>query len=794
MREVLRSFWRSRFVVALAVVTLALGLGVAMAVFGIVDVLLIRSLPYPNSERLVELWRERVPGGTTTVLRGAEIVRALREEARLFSAVEGYRPESATITGAGEPEQVTAARISPGLLHLLGVAPRRGRLFYDEDALPGVRVALISERLWLRRFGGGASAVGGRISIEDEPHTIVGVLPEDFGFPSRRVDVWRPLAADSRRPFMTIAALQPGVPREGAGDRLRAVSGNLRQAGVLPGGSGDLLIGELQRLKRARQHGAAFYVLLAAVALVLLVACGNVANLFLVRAHGRESRFAIMQALGARRSDLLRQSVWEGLVLALLSGCGALLVAEACLAGISRIMPPELTYYSSAAVTVDGRFLGFALLLSTVTCLAVTVIPSFSVSGTHLVESLKGRSVQQAGAHRRWQPALVVAQLAVVLVLLAGSGLLLRSFVRLVNVDPGFDTEDLLVFEPLLRGDRYRAPGAGLGFFEQLDELVEDSGGVRSATFASGAPPTSGYTFVATQSDQPEAEGRQAVDASGLLLPFMFMAPDYFATMGIPLIAGRTFSSDDPDTVVIVNEVLARRYWESDSPIGRRFRLDADEPWHTVVGVARDVRQSGLDDPMGDGMELYFPYSRTKTERLFNFIVRTDGTDAAVVARQVKELLWRLDRSLPIRQVTTMERRLGDSVARPRFFLVLVSLFALLGVLLAGVGVYGATAYWVAQRMRELGLRMALGATRGQIVGLVLGRGLRLAALGAGIGLAGAMATLHVLESLLFATDPSDAETLTGVTVLLVSLVLAACYLPALRAGRLDPADVLRSE
>ena len=790
MREALRGFWRSPLVVALAVVTLALGLGVATAVFGVVDVLLIRSLPYPNSERLVEVWWERVPGSITPNLRGAEIVHALREEARVFSAVESYQLGGATITGAGEPEHVTAPRISPGLLHLLGVAPRRGRLFHDEDALPGARVALISERLWLKRFGGDASAVGGRISIDEEPHTIIGVLPGDFGFPVQGADVWRPLAADSRRPFMAIAALQPGVPREDAGDRLRAVSGSLRQAGVLRGDSGDLLIKELLQLRQSRRHGAAFYVLLAAVALVLLVACGNVANLFLVRAHGRESRFAIMKALGARRSDLLRQSVWEGLVLALLSGCGALLVAEACLAGIYRIMPPEMTYFSSAAVTVDGRFLGFAVLLSTVTCLAVTVIPSFNVSETHLVESLKGRTVQQAGAHRRWQSVLVVAQLAVVLVLLAGSGLLIRSFVRLVNVDPGFDTEDLLVVKPILRGDRYRAPGSGLSFFEQLDELVEDSGGVRSATFASSAPPDSDISF----SIQPEAEGRQAVDASGLVLPHVAVAPDYFVTMGIPLIAGRTFSSDDPDTVVIVNDVLARRYWGSGSPLGRRFRLDADEPWHTVIGVARDVKQSGLDDPMGDGMELYFPYSRTKREFSFNFIVRTNGTDTAVVARQVKELFWRLDRSLPILQVTTMERRLGESVARPRFFLVLVSIFALLGVLLGGVGVYGTTAYWVAQRIRELGLRIALGATRRQIVGLVLGRGLRLAALGAGIGLAGAMATLHVLESFLFATDPSDAETLTGVTVILVSLVLAACYLPALRASRLDPADVLRSE
>ena len=434
-----------------------------------------------------------------------------------------------------------------------------------------MRVALISERLWLSRFGGGASAVGGRISIEDEPHTIVGVLPGDFGFPSRGVDVWRPLAADSRGAFRAIAALQPGMPRDGAGDRLRAVSGNLRQAGVLRDDSADLLIRELQQLVHARHHSAAFYVLLAAVALVLLVACGNVANLFLVRAHGRESRFAIMQALGARRSDILRQSVWEGLVLSLLSGCGALLVAEACLAGISRIMPPELTYYSSAAVTVDGRFLGFAVLLSTVTCLAVTVIPSFSVSETHLVESLKGRTVQQAGAHRRWQPALVVAQLAVCPDPVGGFRTALAEF-RTAGER-----------RPRIRHGRPAGLRASTAGWTAIGRRVLGSAFSNNWTSWWKTPaacearplhpvrlPDSDHSF----GIQPEAEGRQAVDADGLSLPHVDVAPDYFATMGIPLIAGRTFSSDDPDTVVIVNEVLARRYWGSGSPIGRRFRLD----------------------------------------------------------------------------------------------------------------------------------------------------------------------------------------------------------------------------
>ena len=336
--------------------------------------------------------------------------------------------------------------------------------------------------------------------------------------------------------------------------------------------------------------------------------------------------------------------------------------------------------------------------------------------------------------------------------LLTGAGLLLRSFIRLINVEPGFDTANLLVFLVQLPDARYKAPGSSLMLFEELDALVEGVPGVRRATFSEGAPPTGGsFSF----DIQPEAEGQGRREAPGLMLPHSRVAPDYFATMGIPLVEGRTFARDDPEDVVVVNDLLARRFWGTQSPVGRRFRLDPEEPWHTVVGVARDVKQMGLNDPMGDGMEVYFPYARATGARFFTFMVRVNGDEAAVV-RQVKERLWSLDARLPVIEAATMDDRLGESVARPRFILRLVSAFAGIALLLAGVGVYGTAAYWVARRRRELGIRMALGATPRAILALVVGRSVRLAAWGCAIGLMASLAVTRVLGSLMFETSPRE--------------------------------------
>jgi len=793
VRATIRRLWRNPFLFGLVVLTLTIGIGATTAVFAVVDALLIRTLPYPNAERLTEIWTQEAATGRGTPGLKGDVVRALREQRQVFAAVEVYHFGSATLTGSGEPALVSAPRVSPGLLHLLGVVPRLGRLFHEDDATPGARAVLISERLWTMHFGAAVSVLGRRLSIDDEPHTIVGVLPRAFAFPEQRADVWLPVAiapgSDSGR-LQTIAAVRPELSRETLADRLRTITGHLHRTGTL---SADRKLTEAELLQRryVRRHSKAFYLMLAAVALLWFVALMNVTNLLLARAAARESEFALMGALGATRSDLLRHLVSESVVLAVLGGTGALLFARLVLAGILQIIPPQLTFLSSAATAIDWRVLVFATLLSGVPCVTIGVVQTFRVSRVDLIQSLKARAPGVAAAHEeRWQSVLIVAQLAGLVVLLACGGLLLRSFVRLINIEPGFESSHLLVFEIQLPEHRYAAPGVALTFFEQLDGLVEGSTGVRHATFSEGAPPTGGaFSFDIA----PEAEGRQRVDASGLELPHTRVASDYFVAMGIPILDGRTFQHDDPGDVVIVNDRLARRFWGADSPVGCRFRLDVRQPWHTVVAVAGDVKQMGLDDPMGDGMEVYFPYVRNQRARFFSFIVRTSGNDVAV-ARRVKEHVWALDPRLPIIEVQTMDQRLAESVSKPRFFLGLVSVFSGLGVLLAGVGVYGTTAYWATRRKRELAIRMALGATRQSLAALVLGRGLKLAVYGAGLGLAAALASLRVLESLLFATSAHDAVTLVSVGALLAALVLVACYLPARRAGRVDPCSILRGE
>lgn len=791
-RHTARSFRRNPGTLGLVVFTLALGTGGTTAVFGVVDALLIRPLPYPDSNRLLEVWTEQTPAGRRTPGLSGQAFQALREQSHIFSAVEAYQFGAATLTGDGEPALVSGPRVSPGLLHMLGVVPRLGRVFHEGDAVQGERVALISERLWTSRFGKADDVIGRRLSIDDEPHAIVGVLPARFAFPEQRADVWRPIVVNAQGisgRAQTVVMLRPETPRDAVNDQLKAISARLQNEAVLARDR-RLVFEDLLQRRYGRQYGTALYVMFAAVGLVLLVACVNVTNLLLARATARQGEFALMGALGASRTQLVAQVMVESLGLAALGGVGGLLIARLLLATMLDLLPPQLTMLSAVAA-LDWRALAFAIGLSTVTCLAVGVLPALRVAGIDLIGGLKGqaRGVVDRGSDK-WQSALVIAQLALVLVLLTGAGLLLRSFIRLVNVEPGFDPTNLMVFEIQLPEGRYQAPGSSLTLFEELDRLVEAGSGVSRATFSEGAPPTGGsFSF----DIRPEAEGRPNVDASGLKLPHSTVAPDYFATMGVPLVEGRSFARDDPMEVVIVNDLLARRFWGNESPVGRRFRLDSKEPWFTVVGVARDVKQMGLNDPMGDGMELYFPYQRATRARFFTLIVRATGSESTVV-RQVKERLWTLDPGLPIIEAMTMEQRLVESVARPRFFLRLGSAFAGIAILLAGVGVYGTATYWVARRRRELGIRMALGATRKAVLALVIGRSVRLAAWGCAIGVAASLTVTRVLTSLLFETGAREPTILFGVTAVLAGLVLAACFLPALRASRVDPATVLRTE
>lgn len=784
----LRSLHRAPAFTGLVVLTLALGIGATTAMFSVVDAVLINPLPFANADRLSEIWTvsgsSRRPGGSTAV------IQALRQEPAIFSAVEAYQFGAANVTGDGEPEIVGAPQLSPGLLSMLGPTPLLGRLFTQDDATAG-GVVILGERFWAARYGSDAAIIGRGIEIDGRPHRVVGVLPQRFKFPEANADLWLPLdvSAAAKPARVQVTAIRAaGVTPEQANHRLQALSPALRDSAAI--GKADSLTTDLLLQQRfARQSGRALYLMFGAVALVLLVACVNVTNLLLVRSSSRHGELALMTALGAGRGQLVRLVLVESLVLALAGCAGGLLLARALLGVVLGMVPPRLTFLNTATAELDWRALLFAGAVASATCLVVGLLPAWRTARVDAIDALKQRAQGVIGSRDDWwQGALVVGQLALVLVLLAGSGLLLRSFARLVQVDPGYDVDRVSVAEIQLQGPRYAAPGASLGFMRELERKVEASGAI--AAISGGAPPTGGgFSFNIT----PEAEGGRTVDFSGITLPFGRVAPDYFETLGIAILQGRTFDAGDGADVVIVNDILARRFWGDASPVGRRFRTGPKQPWSTVVGVVADVKQMGPSDSMGEGMEFYQPFSPTGRTNFFALVVRSNGSPG-VDQQMVKQRVWELDPKQPVLEIATMAERLGEAVAGPRFFLSLASAFAVTAGLLAAIGVYGVSAYWVSRRRRELAIRVALGASRDQVMAMVVTRSLRLATAGCIAGLGLAFWGAKALESMLFETDARDPVTFVAVTAALGLLALVASTLPAVKASRVDPMSVLRAE
>lgn len=786
-----RNLRRAPAFTALVVVTLALGIGATTAMFSVVDSILINPLPFANAERLAEIATATEGRGVPTPRTSNLVVHALRRETNLFVAVEAYNFGSATISGGGDPEIVAAPVVTPGLFTVLGVAPAIGRLFTEEDAAFG-RVALISHRLWSSRYGADPSIVGREILIDDEPHRVVGVMPSTFRFPEGRARLWRPFnisPGPKPRYLSAIAVRRPDVTDAQVKDGLAAMTGELRASATI-GRTESLTTDYLLQQRFGRQNGQALYVLFGGVLLVMLVACVNVMNLLLVRASARAGELGLMSALGASSSRLVRDVLVESVLLAA-AGCAAgIALARGLLTLMLSVAPPNLTFLTLATTELDWRALGFAVTLAFVTCIVFGVLPARRAARVDVVDVLKQRAQNVAGSRDEWwQGALVAAQLALVIVLLAGSGLLMRSFDRLVGVDAGFPVDELAVLDMQLPANRYGEPGATLRFMRELEERVEARTGARAAV-SGGAPPTGGgFSF----NMKPQAEGGATVDFARMMLPFTPVSPDYFDTMGIALVAGRGFTADDHEDALIVNDVLARRFWGDTSPIGRRIRFYDDGTWQTVIGVAADVKQMGPTDPMGDGMEIYQLIPRSTTTRFFSLIIRTRGNREATlqVARQA---VWEIDPKLPIAEAATMEARIAEEIAGPRFYLTVSAAFAIGGALLAAIGVYGVSAYWVSRRRRELAIRIALGASADKVMRLVINRSLKLALIGMAAGMAMAILSMRVIESMLFQITGRDPLTLTAVTLLLAALVLIGCIGPAVRAARVDPMTILRAE
>ena len=812
LRFAMRGLLRRPGFTAVVVLTLALGVGANSAIFSVVNGVLLRPLPYQRPGEVATLW-DRWPGNPQGELSQPEYWD-LKEQNRSFSRLAVYAGGSLTLTRSGEPERLRAGFMSGDALPLLGVAPARGRAFTTDDDRPGApRVVLLGDGLWRRRFGGDPAIVGRTVVLDDQPATVVGVMPAGFQLPTHYagpgMEIWAPLQLDpaidrSERGWHWInvmGRLRPGVDIGSASLEVGALARRMRE--TYPGEykpafggfaviAADDLVGEIR---------PAILVLLGAVGLLLLIACANVAGLLLARAEARQREIAVRTALGAGAGRLARQLLTESLVLALLGGALGALLADWGVRALVAAAPPTLPRLD--AVHTDGWVLGFTLLVSAATGFLFGLAPALQAARPDLTVALAegGRSGSSA-ARQRFRRGLVVAQIALALMLVTSAGLLIRSFVHLRGVDPGFDPTHLLTAEVELSAVRYDSPARIRGFYAELVDRLGALPGVDSAAAVRALPMTGrleigDWSFV--------IEGRHAdppVPADRINADWQSLTPGYFETLRIPVLQGRAIEPRDragATPVVVVNRTLARQAWPGENPIGRRILLGGggvDSVWRTVVGIVGDVRHRGLT--AAPRPEMYLPYDQfpagTGTpQRTMRLVLRTAG-DPAALAGPVRAALAELDPAVPLVEVQTMEQALGAWAAERRLTMLLVAAFAALALTLGAVGVYGVMAHLVVQRTREIGIRIALGAVPREILGLVLGQGAGLAVAGVALGLAGALAASHLLARLLFEIRPTDPATYAGTALTLLGVAALAALVPALRATRTDPVEALRSE
>jgi putative ABC transport system permease protein len=751
-----------------AVLTLALGIGATTAIFTVVHAVLLKPLSYHDPDRLV-----RVSGGAT-VARFEAI-----GQARSFTEAGAFPmpAENVTLSGVDGPEPLKGARVSANFLRILGVAPLHGRSFLPEEETPGPPVAIISTELWQRRFGGDPRIVGGTATLDAAPCTIIGVLPPGFQFPVPGMDVWRPwqpstmpLLSRQNSPILTVfGRLKPGVNLEKANAELAVIH---RQYALANPGKLDAKPNQPESVtpmkdQLVRNVRPILWMLFGAVGFVLIIACANVASLLLARATSRSREFAIRAALGAGRGRLAGQLLAESLLLALAGGALGVLLAKWSLGGIGRI--PGLDLPRIGEIRLDGMVLGFAVALSVATSLLFGLAPSLSASRPDLARAMKSTGeAADSGWQKRFllwlspRGLLVVGQVALSIVLLIGAALLIESLARLRRVDPGFHAANLLTMQFALPQGRYDTTPKISAFFEELVQHVESVPGVRSAAVMMTLPMTGWAGTPVHLVGQPLVKLNERPIAI-----LQCITPEYFRTLEIPLRRGREFASRDSvnaPPVAIINEALARRFWpaypNSEDPAGHYILAGANPQPLQIVGVVANVRQSGLADDAGLG--LYRPRTQTPPYSAM-FAVRTEG-DPLRFVNAIRSQLLAIDRYSAITAVKTMDDIIEASEGQRRSIMVLLGLFAAAGLLLAVVGIYGVISYSVAQRMKELGIRSALGARQGDILRLVLGQGLGLTLAGAALGIGGALALTRVMKGLLFGVSATDPATFAGIT------------------------------
>jgi putative ABC transport system permease protein len=782
---------------AIAIAALAIGIGANTAIFSVVNTLLIQDLPYKQPDRLAVIWEHNLPRDRKNNVVSPGNFIHWREMNQAFEDISAVGMTFAvTLTGAGDPEELPFQFVSASFFPLLGVQPALGRSFTAEEDRPGARVVVISDRLWQRRFSADPGILSHPITLQGEPYTVTGVMPPGFYYMDKTVDVWLPVgfSQESRTPrgrwLMVLGRLKPGVTFDRAQGEMARVHGELMR--LFP----DFNTGWTARVVPLKTQltgdvRPALLILLGAVAFVLMIACANVANLLLARATARQRELAVRAALGAARMRLVRQLLAESSLLAALGGAAGLLLAWWALHLLRAVAAERLPIPRLEAVGIDGWVLAFTAAAALLSGLFFGLVPALSASGLTLSEALKegGRS-GSASRGNRTRSIFVIVEVALALVLLVGAGLLVRSFMQLLNVNPGFDPSRTVTMRVGLPGSRYGEDAKRVQFFQRLFEKVDALPGMQAAGGISFLPlaglgAATGFEVVGRPTP-PRGEGPVA--------DVRVVANGYFKAMGVPLLKGRLFIEHDPGDSrnhVIVNETMARKYWPGEDPIGKRVKISwYDDREDEIIGVVGDVRQAALATEAR--ATTYWPYPRFAYPSM-TLAVRTSG-DAASTSNAVARLIREQDPNLAVADIRTMEDVVSASVAQQRLTMLLLTIFAAAALLLAAVGIYGVIAYSVTQRTQEIGIRMALGARHGDVLRMVVGQAMALTAAGILIGGAGALLLTRLMTNLLFNVRPGDPLTFAVVAAGLGAVAAVASYFPGRRATRVDPVIALRAE
>ena len=802
VRFALRLFAKNPAFTAIAVLALALGIGANSAIFSVVDALLLRPLPYKNPEQLVMVWENATHMGFPKDTPSPANFLDWRQQANVFTGMAACSERAFNLTGVGEPERLDGRRVSANLFDVLGVTPIIGRTFVPEEDQPGTKVAILNEALWKRRFGGDPGVVGRAITLNGESYTVVGVVRSTVRLPAFgnwRDQVWVPLAFPAKEAatrgshyLEVVARLKPGLALAQAQTEMQTIMTRLERQypdvnarrGAVVAPLHEEVVGNIK---------PALLVLLGAVVFVLLIACANVANLLLARAAVRQKEIALRLALGADRTRLTKQLLVESVMLSLLGGAVGLGFAYAGLQLLAHLVPPDLA--QADTIAINGKVLLFTISVAVITGLIFGLAPASQASHFNVNETLKegGRDSSAGGRGKRLRSTLVVAEVAVSFVLLIGAGLLINSFMHLRNLNPGFRIDHLLTLNVDLSRVKYPDTAQRITFFDEVVRRVSALPGAQSVAVAGNLPFTydgdSMSIAVEGIPDPPVSEWPDVV--------YRTVGPGYFNTMGIPLVHGRDFTDQDTldgTLAVVVSEKTAKHYWPNQDPIGKRLKpgeTKSEAPWFTVIGVVKDVRQNDfLAEPK---MQMYLSFRQLKDLEANALVVRTT-VDPLSLGNSVRAAVWSVDKDQPVANIDSMEHVVARTVARQRFSMLLLAIFAGLALVLAAVGIYGVMSYSVAQQTREIGIRIALGAKRADVLRMTVLQALKLVGAGLVCGLAVAFVLTRVMASLLFGISATDPLTFISIAVVLLGVALVASYLPALRATRIDPMIALRAQ